>query len=312
MLSCYFGEKYQTSKKCKISSQTNKLQPPSLHDMPKVIKQKERGNKRVYKTILFCHSDSGTSANRRNNGSATIEAMLILPLFLMAAFAFYIIGNFLQTEMFVYEAMQETAQYFAEYQYVWELAETANVNCLTAKLQFEKYVDDSELLDTCVSGGRDGICFTKADYNSSDGCIYLSLKYELAAEIPFFGTIRWKKAEQICQKAYVGMLDEKTKNEDDAYVYVTETGDVYHSSRTCYHINLAITQIDKDLLKKSYENLLPCELCASGKYTDGCIYITETGNKYHYSVACSGLKRTVMRVRRKDVENLSPCSNCGN
>lgn len=105
---------------------------------------------------------------------------------------------------------------------------------------------------------------------------------------------------------------EKTKNEDDAYVYVTETGDVYHSSRTCYHIKLAITQIDKGLLKKSYENLLPCELCASGKYTDGCIYITETGNKYHYSVACSGLKRTVMRVRRKDVGNLSPCSNCGN
>lgn len=336
MLSCYFGEKYQTSKKFKISSRTNKLQPPSLHDMPKVIKQKERGNKRVYKTILFCHSDRGTSANRRNNGSATIEAMLILPLFLMAAFAFYTIGNFLQAEMFVYEAMQETAQYFAEYQYVWELAETdgdagqaektagtdngknvrqmgtANVNCLTAKLQFEKYVDDSELLDTCVSGGRDGICFTKANYNLSDGCIYLSLKYELAAEIPFFGTIRWKKAEQICQKAYVGMLDEKTKNEDDAYVYVTETGDVYHSSRTCYHIKLAITQIDKGLLKKSYENLLPCELCASGKYTDGCIYITETGNKYHYSVACSGLKRTVMRVRRKDVGNLSPCSNCGN
>ncbi len=56
------------------------------------------------------------------------------------------------------------------------------------------------------------------------------------------------------------MLTEKTKNEDDAYVYVTETGDVYHSSRTCYHIKLAITQIDKDLLKN------PMKICCPANF----------------------------------------------
>ncbi len=226
MLSCYFGKMYPTNKKYKISSQTNKLQPPSLHDMPKVIKQKQRGNKRVYKTILFCHSDSGTSANRRNNGSATIEAMLILPLFLMAAFAFlynwkfFSDGNvclrgdagnravFLQN-ISMYGNWQKSPEMQGKQtkqperimgKNVRQMG-IVNVNCLTAKLQFDKYIDDSELLNTCVSGGGDGICFTKANYNSSDGCIYLSLKYELAAEIPFFlGQSDGKKQSRFARK----------------------------------------------------------------------------------------------------------------
>lgn len=105
---------------------------------------------------------------------------------------------------------------------------------------------------------------------------------------------------------------ENNETEENKYVYITETGEAYHTSRTCYHIKLTIRQIPDGELSDRYQNLSPCERCAEGRTTDGTVYITETGDRYHLSVSCSGLKRTVMRVKQKNVGSIPPCSNCGN
>ena len=108
------------------------------------------------------------------------------------------------------------------------------------------------------------------------------------------------------------LVVENNETEENRYVYITETGEVYHTSRTCYHIKLTIRQIPDGELSDRYQNLSPCERCAEGRTTDGTVYITETGDRSHLSVSCSGLKRTVMRVKQKNVGSIPPCSNCGN
>ena len=97
-------------------------------------------------------------------------------------------------------------------------------------------------------------------------------------------------------------------DDDDRYVYIAETGDVCHTSRSCYHIRLTIRQTNLNQIQNS---LSPCELCAEGKHADSAVYVTETGDRYHLSIGCSGLKRTVTRVRRSDVTGLPYCSECG-
>ncbi len=283
---------------------------PPLQGISSILTESFFSDKRVYKTIPF-----------GNKGSATVEAAIIIPLFLFAAFSIFTLCNILQAKEIIYEGMQETAQYFAEYQYAYSTLEQelagsqtgfSGTNTVTAGLKLKEYIDDEEIVNKYISGGLSGLAFKKAFYNASDGYIYLNLQYDIKVNIPIIGNITWQENEQVQQKAYVGfVVDETAGDDNDIYVYITETGDVYHKSRQCYHIKLTIKQVSESSLNTIYSSYEACELCALGKTSTGNVYITETGNKYHYSIGCSGLKRTVMRVKLSDVSGLPPCSNCG-
>ncbi|MDD6406342.1 MAG: pilus assembly protein, partial [Clostridiales bacterium] len=56
--------------------------------------------------------------------------------------------------------------------------------------------------------------------------------------------------------------------------------------------------------------LSPCRLCRKYMST-GILYVTSQGDRYHCSLNCSGLKRTVYRVMKEEHPELRPCSKCG-
>lgn len=104
------------------------------------------------------------------------------------------------------------------------------------------------------------------------------------------------------------------KETGDDYVYVTETGGVYHEDSECTHLRLSVRAVDigaLDTLRNSsgaiYHN---CERCARSPGSS-TVYITEEGNRYHNSISCSGLKRTVRQVSREELNGMRACSRCG-
>ena len=105
---------------------------------------------------------------------------------------------------------------------------------------------------------------------------------------------------------------EGTEEEEDM-VYVAETGTVYHRDPECTHIRLSVRTVPrgqvKGLRNASGGKYHVCEKCGSGK--GGVVYISPYGDKYHSSLGCSGLKRTVSSVSVSDTGNLRPCSKCG-
>jgi hypothetical protein len=218
----------------------------------------------------------------------------------------------------IYEGLLETAEYMAEYQYLYSVAADGAggitgdiVDTGVAVTKLKAYIDDEALVDKYVSGGSSGLIFSECRYDEDNGYIYLTLTYAYGIEIPFVGKLTKSRVEKIKQKAYVGYMSAGADDEASAYVYVAEYGDVYHTSRSCTHIKLSISQVNEAVLKQNYSGLTACEYCAQNHAKTGVIYVTDQGDRYHFSLSCTGLKRTVSRIKKNEAGNMTACSKCG-
>ena len=102
--------------------------------------------------------------------------------------------------------------------------------------------------------------------------------------------------------------------EDEETVYITETGMVYHRDYHCNYLELSArmvpAEIVEDLRNESQGKYYPCERCAHKGAGSG-VYITDYGDRYHTSLSCSGLKRTIYAVPLSEAVGKGACSKCG-
>ena len=101
--------------------------------------------------------------------------------------------------------------------------------------------------------------------------------------------------------------------EDDQIVYVTDT-------RSCLSPKIHIVRIwtcrsmrrrHRNLIAfamKVAESIMPVRKCVHGSSMGGSVYITDQGDRYHNSLTCSGLKRTVYTARISEVPGKRACS----
>ena len=100
---------------------------------------------------------------------------------------------------------------------------------------------------------------------------------------------------------------------DSEYVYITDDSEVYHRDRNCSHIRLTIEEITGSqvpyLRNEKGSRYRACAICHS-RLSDEKLYITTDGDRYHNRITCSALKRTVRKVRLREVDDRRPCSRC--
>ena len=101
--------------------------------------------------------------------------------------------------------------------------------------------------------------------------------------------------------------------QQEEYVYITETGSAYHKRINCTHLQLSITSVNRNKLSsmrnESGEVYKPCELCGINGEKQ-YLFITNQGNRFHNNIQCSGLKRTVHSIPLSKVGDQSPCLRC--
>lgn len=136
--------------------------------------------------------------------------------------------------------------------------------------------------------------------------------------IPFLGERFFKVPlyQQMKISDYQGRSMFSENRNIEEYVYIAENGSVYHYDRGCVYLNPSIQSMkyqraleQRNCSGAKYKRCKGCSL--TKKFTDSVVvYITSYGDSYHINKNCSGLKRTVRKVKRSGVGNMSGCSKC--
>lgn len=109
------------------------------------------------------------------------------------------------------------------------------------------------------------------------------------------------------------VMNSSVTNEEEEWVYITPTGSAYHKDPNCSYLNPKIYSAVSSKIggyrNESGEIYRQCESCRDITLTGICFY-TEYGNRYHSTLKCSGLKRTIYSVLLSEVEGRHLCSKC--
>ncbi|MBQ3600751.1 MAG: hypothetical protein II992_06060 [Lachnospiraceae bacterium] len=269
--------------------------------------------------------------DKRTKGSITLETALILPFFLFAVlvFCYFFQIMFIQEQISqgLWETAKEASRYAVIYQDMEESEESSAKDIakkwgagILVKTRMCSYVKDSLLDNSCICGGSNGVIYQARIYQG-DYSIKLVATYWI--EIPMFGSILPKltMVQQVKTRGFVGTdkigLSSEELEAEDIFVYVTDTGSVYHGSLGCSHLHLSIEstvfQDVNNLRNSGGGKYKPCDKCVKNVKLspNSTIYITEDGDKYHKNLNCSGLIRNINKVKLSTLDNVRACQRCG-
>lgn len=268
---------------------------------------------------------------KRTQGSITLEATLVLPIFLFCVITLMYFFQVMLIQEKISQGLWETAKEASRYACIYEDVgggKGENNNKQTVKkwlsgaltgIRMSEYLSGDILENSCIKGGKSGILY-KSSILEKDGDISLAALYQV--DFPVMTTIlpTLNFTQQVKSRGFIGTykigLSKKEMEEEDIYVYMTKTGTVYHTSLFCTHINLGIQSV-------SYENALAMRNRSGGKYkscqkctkstslsSQSNVYISDTGDRYHINLECSGLTRDVRKVKLSELSGVGACQRC--
>ena len=280
-------------------------------DPYKLIRFKERKNAmtRFYNTP-YTHQEraSAPGSKKKLQGSVTIEAALALPLFLFAVLSLIYILEIQAVRLSVSIAAQGAAKIAAE-----DMAVQPVFNPIQFQSDLVHLIGAERLERSIVEGGSSGINCYRTWYESGSDVIHVELAYKVRLPFPEFTHAGMKCKESFRVRAWTGYENSGMESDDDRIVYVTEKGSVYHTNYQCSYLQLSIRFVPysgvENLRNENGGKYYACEHCVHGGASAG-VYITDYGNKYHNSLNCSGLKRTIYSVKKGECHGMSACSKC--
>ena len=242
--------------------------------------------------------------------SVTIEAAFGIPLFLFASLCLIWLIEMQNIRISVMNAAQNAAKSAAENTAVLPVLNTGKL-----KSDIISFIGSDRIERSILTGGTAGISCAGSYISPNTGEIHMKISYETELPLPLFGspTAKFKEGFRMSGwRGYGGRIGELGKGDSDI-VYMTDNAAVYHEDYGCSYLQLSIRYVPysslSGLRNESGGRYHPCEKCVYGTAMAG-VYITENGGKYHNSLGCSGLKRTIHAVHRSEVMGLGGCFRC--
>lgn len=261
--------------------------------------------------------------NHIKTASLTVEAAMVFPIFLLFFYLLIYGGKIIELQSKIQYALDMTATEFADYasikdvdnSQVQDIANDIVYSKVGARVLFEKNLkkckaDTSMLLNSAIP-----FSFQNSQILNSKKEIYLEASYRIrfpgAAMIGSVLSGRGISCVQnVCVRAFVG--ESSIESWDNQMVYIATGEQVYHTSAVCTYLALSIERISTKEFQSNptyYKRYQSCDRCKMQPKGD-TYYITKDGTKYHKTILCKSLKRTVERIPRNQVGNRRICSRC--
>lgn len=238
----------------------------------------------------------------------TVEAALTLPFFFFAVLALMHLMEVCRLQGILTMSLQDSARTMGTYGYILPGKEDS-AEFLLGTGACILYAQN-QLPDEIREAGS--VSMWKSRYE--DHRIRLQADYRIRADYLFF----LPEIKVTCRaevRAWEG--DTEQERADGSYeemVFVTEHGDVYHTSSSCSHLSVSISAGSREsvgrMRNENGEKYHPCEKCVGDGAVNELLYVTASGNRYHNSLSCSGLKRSVRLVKKSEADGYPLCSTC--
>ena len=282
-------------------------------------------------------------------GSLTVEAALVLPVFIYAIIAFIYFIQLIGLQECLQNAITETSYFAAKHAYVYEYLinyeseaeaneedesedssiETSietiiarSIDSAFYKIKVQDYLDVEKINNSCIEHGFSGIHTYLSSFMEEEDAVDIVLIYKIKIPLLFIDLKHIQIVQRVRLRGWSGhkvaaknSVIETPENKDT--VFITESGTVYHLTRECTHLALSIKEAQfnqvEDLRNASGGKYKKCNLCGDNEVSlEGkSVYITKTGDRYHLILSCSGLKRTIIAISLSEVGDKSLCKRCG-
>ncbi len=299
-------------------------------------------------------------------GSLTVEAALVLPVFIFIIIAFMYFLQIIRIQENIQNAITETGYFTAKYAYVYdyvmkyekegsagyknidekeaeyetegkeksqensasildssmEAAIAMGIDSTYYKVKLGEYLNVTNINHSCIENGFNGVHTYLSGFMREDNAIDIIVTYNIRLPLLFINIKDIPVMQRVRMRGWNGHEvtaknpSSDTDQENPEMVYITETGTVYHLYKDCTYLKLSIKEVDFDqiafLRNDSGGKYKKCSLCSDNGDVSGhkTVYITNTGDRYHYNLSCSGLKRTIITIRISETGDRSLCTRC--
>lgn len=252
------------------------------------------------------------------NGSLSLEASIVLPLFIGAVVMVIFFIQAIQMEMRIQKALYNQILKSSGYAYFVNIA---NISDPAEQLIETEYVRNKvinevgkEYLDNSyIIGGSKGIyanIFAKAE----DGILDISLIYKMNIPFNIFKLSSIPFVSRIKVHTWIGKTD-TDKDIKGKYVYVTPNGQVFHLYKDCSYIyskieNSKVDEID-NIRNESGGKYYPCVVCTNQSTAQEYVFYTKYGIRYHSNSKCRNLYSNIYCIDYEIAkEKYRLCSKC--
>lgn len=268
--------------------------------------------------IKIIKSLTPNCGRNRLPAGATVEAALVIPLYVYAVMAVMYVMQIISVKNDISVAAYNSIRTMAKYYYGYETLTDAKspIPVTTAYVCMMSELGADYGKDNNIIGGSAGIILIGSEMPDNDGTISITIRYSIKNPFDVFG-IGIVTVKQTCKsQAWLGedrISADILTNKREQEVFITEYGNVYHLTAECTYIDLSVKKADKSSLavirNKAGKKYIACEICGEGQTKEG-VYITDYGERYHTDENCKGLSRSIIKVPLSYVKSMRICSKC--
>lgn len=286
------------------------------------------------KAFLPAPEEKKALSGRGMAASLTLEAAIVLSLFIFAVVCMILPMKIMNTERKIQAALESTGEEFSRYAYLKDVLEKGEELSIPGASDFAKAFCGhlaagaaQGYTQAAVMGHVDTTALRRVRMLRSsvleDGETFdLILDYEIQMPFPVLGLDALQRTARCRRRAWIGRAGKAGgfgdgvggQGDPDEIVYVGKDSTRYHRSRSCHYLanNLSAVAYEQvsGMRNDSGGKYYACGVCGAGVGSGGTVYLMPSGTSYHTTKNCRAIVAYARAVKLSEVEHLGGCSYC--